>query len=140
MVSRNTSAEEFSANAKSVFEELMEKNKENILEGEENYRINALIYSIKYCDNSGFLIKEIKVRIVNMIMISEKFIRDMDEAARSYKTESSKGNSSNKEKSPKKHSLEENNSSKAEGSKINKKDVLKIQKALEKLEDQDMKK
>jgi hypothetical protein len=75
-----TSAERFSGNAESVFEDLMGRNTENILEGRENFKINALIYSMKYRDNSGFTIKEIRARIINMIIISEKFTRDMDEA------------------------------------------------------------
>ena len=96
-----TSAERFSANAESVFQDLMKKNTENILEGRENFKVNALIYSIKYQDNSSYTIKDIRARIINMIAISEKFTRDMDEAAESYKTNSSKENSP-KEGSPKK--------------------------------------
>lgn len=94
-----TSAETFSANAESVFKELMKKNTENILEGRENFRINALIYSIRYRNNSGFTIKDIRARIINMIIISEKFTRDMDEAAKSYKTNSSEEDSPKEESS-----------------------------------------
>src|SRR5687767_2081661 len=47
-----TSAERFSAKTQETFEELMRKNSENILEGKENPRINALIYSVQYRNNS----------------------------------------------------------------------------------------
>jgi len=106
-----TSAERFSANAESVFQDLMKKNTENILEGRENFKVNALIYSIKYRDNSSYTIKDIRARIINMIAISEKFTRDMDEAAESYKTNSSKENSP-KEGSPKKRNSPKIGSSK----------------------------
>ena len=72
-----TSAERFSANAESVFEELMGKDMENIIEGRENFWINALIYLMGYRDNSGFSIKDIRARIVDMTSVSEKFTRDM---------------------------------------------------------------
>ena len=52
---------------------------------------------------------EIRARITNMIVISEKFTRDMNEAAESYKTKSSEENSS-KEESPKENSPERNTS------------------------------
>src|SRR5437762_7796096 len=84
-----TSAERFSANAESVFKELMEKNMENIIEVKENPQINRLIYSMEYHNNSGFSKEEIGARIKDMIVVSEKFTRDMEEAAESYKTKSS---------------------------------------------------
>src|SRR2546421_290384 len=141
-----TSAERFSANAESVFEELMGKNLENIIEGRENFQINALIYSMGYRDNSGFSIKDIRARIVDMTSVSEKFTRDMEEAAESYKTKSSgeesssKENSPSKEESPKKTSPREI-SPKAEGSRINRKEVLEIEEKLrgfEELKDNDV--
>ena len=118
-----TSAERFSANAESVFQDLMKKNTENILEGRENFKVNALIYSIKYRDNSSYTIKDIRARIINMIAISEKFTRDMDEAAESYKTNSSKENSP-KEGSPKKKNSPKIGSSKND-------EALGIEKELE---------
>src|SRR5947207_14363699 len=141
-----TSVERFSANAESVFEELMGKNLENIIEGRENFRINALIYSMGYRDNSGFSIKDIRARIVDMTSVSEKFTRDMEEAAESYKTKSSgeegssKENSPDKKESPKKTSPREI-SPKAEGSRINRKEVLEIEEKLrgfEELKDNDV--
>jgi hypothetical protein len=114
-----TSAEKFSAKAENIFKELMKKNTENILEGRENIRINALIYSIRYRNNSNFTVKDIRARIVNMIIISEKFTRDMEEAAESYKTNSSKENSS-KEGSPRKR-----DSPKIKGSKDFEKETLR---------------
>src|SRR5436305_3166898 len=141
-----TSAERFSANAESVFEELMGKNLENIIEGRENFRINALIYSMGYRDNSGFFIKDIRARIVDMTSVSEKFTRDMEEATESYKTKSSgeegssKENSPDKKESPKKTSPREI-SPKAEGSRINRKEVLEIEeklKGFEELKDDDV--
>ena len=122
-----TSAERFSANAESVFEELMEKDMENIIEGRENFRINALIYSMGYRDNSGFSIKDIRARIVDMTSVNEKFTRDMEEAAESYKTKSSEEESSSKENSPKE------TSPKIEGSKLNEKETLEMTKDLERL-------
>ena len=122
-----TSAERFSANAESVFEELMGKNLENIIEGRENFQINALIYSMGYRDNSGFSIKDIRARIVDMTSVSEKFTRDMEEAAESYKTKSSEEESSSKENSPKE------TSPKIEGSKLNEKETLEMAKDLERL-------
>src|SRR5436305_8028824 len=130
-----TSAERFSANAESIFEELMGKNLENIIEGRENFQINALIYSMGYRDDSGFSIKDIRARIVDMTSVSEKFTRDMEEAAESYKTKSSgeegssKENSPDKKESPKKTSPREI-SPKAEGSRINRKEVLEIEEKL----------
>src|SRR5436190_9303781 len=91
-----TSAERYSANAESVFGELMGKNMENIIEGRENFRIDALIYSMGYRDNSGFSKKDIRARIIEMTSVSEKFTRDMEEAAESYKTKSSEENSPDK--------------------------------------------
>src|SRR5436190_7197565 len=135
-----TSAERFSANAESIFEELMGKNLENIIEGRENFQINTLIYSMGYRDNSGFSIKDIRARIVDMTSVSEKFTRDMEEAAESYKTKSSgeesssKENSPSKEESPKKTSPREI-SPKAEGSRINRKEVLEIEEKLKGFEE-----
>src|SRR6266480_1819617 len=129
-----TTVQEFSGKTKEIFREIMSKNQENIIEGRENTRISALIYSMRYQDNSGFLITDIRARIMTMTAVSEKFTRDMDEATRSYKTESSKDNSPEKEESPKR------NSPKVEGSKINEKEVLEIQKELEKLENQEIEK
>src|SRR2546421_4599032 len=57
-----TSAERFLENAKNVFEELMGKNMENIIEGRENPQINKLIYSIGYRNNSGFSKEDIRAR------------------------------------------------------------------------------
>ena len=68
-----------------------------------------------------------------MVAISEKFTRDMDEATRSYKTESSKGSSPKKEGSPK------GSSPKAEGSRINEEEVGKKLEELKESEDQDVK-
>src|SRR5437667_985010 len=129
-----TTVREFSGKTKEIFKEIMSKNQENIIEGRENIRINALIYSMRYQNNSGFSITDIRARIMTMTAISERFTRDMDEATRSYKTESSKNNSPEKEESPKR------NSPKAEGSKINEKEVLEIQKELERLENQEIEK
>src|SRR6266487_3772903 len=129
-----TTVQEFSGKTKKIFREIMSKNQENIIEGRENTRINALIYSMRYQDNSGFSITDIRARIMTMTAISERFTRDMDEATRSYKTESSKDNSPEKEESPKR------NSPKEEGSKINEKEVLEIQKELERLENQEIEK
>jgi len=129
-----TTVQEFSGKTKEIFKEIMSKNQENIIEGKENTRINALIYSMRYQNNSEFSITDIRARIMTMTAISEKFNRDMDEATRSYKTESSKDNSPEKEESPKR------NSPKAEGSKINEKEVMEIQKELEKLENQEIEK
>src|SRR5436190_5209334 len=104
-----TSAERFSGNAVKTFENLMKRNTENILEGKETFMVNALMYSIQYQDNSELTMTEIRARITNMIVISEKFTRDMNEAAESYKTKSSEENSS-KEESPKENSPERNTS------------------------------
>ena len=41
-------AEEFSGRTITLFEELMTRNTENIIEGAENVKINSLIWSIKY--------------------------------------------------------------------------------------------
>src|SRR2546430_298845 len=130
-----TTVQEFSGKTKEIFEELMSRNQENIIEGRENTKIQALIYSIRYQDNSGFSVTDIRSRIMTMTAISEKFTRDMDEATRSYKTESSKENSPEKTGSPKE------SSPKAEGSQIKEKEVLEIEKQLEQLkksEDQDV--
>ena len=54
-----TSVQEFSGRTKEIFRELMSRNQENIIEGRENTKINALIYSMRYQDNSGFSIKDI---------------------------------------------------------------------------------
>ena len=110
----------------------MNRNQENIIEGRENPKINALIYSMRYQDNSGFTVIDIRARIMTMVAISEKFTRDMDEATRSYKTESSKGSSPKKEGSPK------GSSPKAEGSRINEKEVEKKLEELKESEDQDV--
>ena len=81
-----------------------------------------------------------------MTSVSEKFTRDMEEAAESYKTKSSgeesssKENSPSKEESPKKTSPREI-SPKAEGSRINRKEVLEIEeklKGFEELKDDDV--
>src|SRR5436190_12709761 len=112
-----TSVQEFSGKIKEIFEELMNRNQENIIEGRENPKINALIYSMRYQDNSEFSVIDIRARIMTMVAISEKFTRDMDEATRSYKTESSKGSSPKKEGSPK------GSSPKAEESRINEEEV-----------------
>ena len=61
----------------------MGKNLENIIEGRENPQINRLIYSMEYHNNSGFSKEEIGARIKDMIVVSEKFTRDMEEAAES---------------------------------------------------------
>src|SRR2546430_856044 len=123
-----TSAERFSGNAVNLFKELMGKNMENIIEGRENPQINRLIYSMGYCNNSDFSKEEIRARIVDMTVVSEKFTRDMEEAAESYKTKSSgeenssKENSPDKKESPKKTSPRET-SPKAESSKMNEKEI-----------------
>ena len=87
------SVQEFSGKTKEIFKEIMSRNQENIIEGRENAKINALIYSMRYRNNSGFSITDIRARIMTMTAVSEKFTRDMDEATRSYKTESSKDDS-----------------------------------------------
>ena len=135
-----TSAERFSANAENVFEELMGKNMENIIEGRENPQINRLIYSMGYRNNSGFSKEDIRARIVDMTVVSEKFTRDMEEAAESYKTKSSEKESSSKENSPdKKESPKKTSpreiSPKAEGSRINRKEVLEIKEKLKGFEE-----
>ena len=112
-----TSVQEFSGKTKEIFGELMNKHQENIIEGRENPKINALIYSMRYQDNSGFSVTDIRSRIMTMVAISDKFTRDMNEATRSYKTESSKGSSPKKDRSPK------GSSPKAEGSRINKEEI-----------------
>src|SRR5437762_3119304 len=38
----------------------MNKHQENIIEGRENPKINALIYSMRYQDNSGFSVTDIR--------------------------------------------------------------------------------
>ena len=129
-----TSVQEFSGKTKEIFGEIMSRNQENIIEGKENAKINKLIYSMRYRNNSGFSITDIRARIMTMTTISEKFTRDMDEATRSYKTESSKDDSPEKEESPKR------NSPKTEGRKTNEEKVLEIQRELEKLEEQEIKK
>src|SRR5436190_3133736 len=125
-----TSARQFSGNAVTTFENLMRQNTENILEGRETSTINALMYSIQYQNNSGLTMTEIRARITNMIVISEKFTRDMEEAAESYKTKSSEEESSSKEESPRKNSPERSIST------IRKGETEK----LEMVEDQDIKK
>src|SRR2546423_23354 len=75
-----TTVQEFSGKTKEIFKEIMSKNQENIIEGRENTRINALIYLMRYQNNSGFSITDIRARIMTMTAISEKFTRDMDEA------------------------------------------------------------
>src|SRR5436190_3569818 len=141
-----TSARQFSGNAVTTFENLMRQNTENILEGRETYTINALMYSIQYQNNSGLTMTEIRARITNMIIVSEKFTRNMEEAAESYKTKSSgeecssKENSPDKKESPKKTSPREI-SPNAEGSRINRKEVLEIEeklKGFEELKDDDV--
>src|SRR5437762_3152729 len=112
-----TSVQEFSGKTKEIFGKLMNRNQENIIEGRENPKINALIYSMRYQDNSGYSVTDIRARIMTMVAISEKFTRDMDEATRSCKTESSKGSSPKKDGSPK------GSSPKAEGSRINKEEI-----------------
>ena len=62
-----------------------------------------------------------------MTSVSEKFTRDMEEAAESYKTKSSEEESSSKENSPKE------TSSKIEGSKLNEKETLEMAEDLERL-------
>src|SRR5438876_700221 len=110
----------------------MNKHQENIIEGRENPKINALIYSMRYQDNSGYSVTDIRARIMTMVAISEKFTRDMDEATRSYKTESSKGSSPKKEGSPKGLSPKE------EGSRTNEEEVRKRLEELEKSEEPDI--
>src|SRR5438045_9786091 len=127
-----TSVQEFSGKTKEIFGELMNKNQENIIEGRENPKINALIYSMRYQDNSEFSVIDIRARIMTMVAISEKFTRDMDEATRSYKTESSKGSSPKKEGSPK------GSSPKAEESRINEEEVEKKLEELTGSEGQDI--
>ena len=85
--------QEFSGKTITIFGELITRNLDNIVEGRENVRVNSLIWSIKYRRKPDFTIKEIRARIVTMIMISEKFTRDMDEAVDSYKTKSNRNNS-----------------------------------------------
>src|SRR5687767_6549848 len=83
-------AEEFSGKTVSIFNELMTRNLDNIVEGAENVKINGLIWSIKYRRKPDFTVKELRARIVNMIAVSEKFTRDMEDAIDSYKTKSSR--------------------------------------------------
>src|SRR5436190_21390779 len=120
-----TNVEKFSGNARKIFRNLMTKNMDNIVEGKENFQINALIYSMKYHNGAGLTINEMRTNIKNMIAISEKFTRNMDEAAESYRTKSS-GENSSKEESPRKNSPERNTS------------TIETEK-LETLEDQDVK-
>ena len=54
-----TTVQEFSGKTKEIFREIMSKNQENIIEGRENTRINALIYSMRYQNNSEFSITDI---------------------------------------------------------------------------------
>ena len=54
-----TSVQEFSGKTEEIFEKLMNTNQENIIEGRENAKINALIYSMRYKDNSRRSITEI---------------------------------------------------------------------------------
>ena len=128
-----TSVQEFSEKTKEIFGELMNKDQENIIEGRENPKINALIYSMRYQDNSGFTVIDIRARIMTMVAVSEKFTRDMNEATRSYKTESSKGSSPRKEGSPK------GSSPKTEGSRINEEEVGKKLEKLRESKDQGVK-
>ena len=137
-----TTAERFSGNAERTFENLMKRNTENILEGKETFMVNALIYSIQYQNNSGLTITEIRARIINMIVISEKFTRDMDEAAESYKTKSSGEENSSKEESPKENSPERSTSTALKGrteklEKSKDQDVEKWDTSTEKLLDED---
>src|SRR2546421_9155032 len=93
-----------------------------------------------YRNNSGFYKEDIRARIVDMTVVSEKFTRDMEEAAESYKTKSSEKESSSKENSPdKKESPKKTSpreiSPKAEGSRINRKEILEIAEKLKGLED-----
>ena len=55
-----TSVQEFSEKTEEIFEKLMNTNQENIIEGRENAKINALIYSMRYRDNSRRSITEIR--------------------------------------------------------------------------------
>src|SRR6266513_2114062 len=116
-----TSVQEFYEKTKEIFGELMNKDQENIIEGRENPKINALIYSMRYQDNSGYSVTDIRARIMTMVAVSEKFTRDMNEATRSYKTESPKGSSP-----------------KAEGNRINEEEVEKKLEELKESEDQNI--
>ena len=116
----------------------MNTNQENIIEGRENAKINALIYSIRYKDNSRHSITEIRSRIMIMVSISEKFTRDMEEATRSYKMESSKENSPKKEESPGKEESPKGTSPRVEGSKMNQEEIEKRLEELRESEDQDV--
>ncbi|HVH96494.1 MAG TPA: hypothetical protein VM682_06100, partial [Bacillus sp. (in: firmicutes)] len=99
-------AEEFSGRTITIFEELITRSLENMIEGLENIKIDRLIWSIKYRTKPNFTVKEIRTRILNMMVISEKFTRDMDDAIDSYKTRSS-GNITGKNSPEKEDSLTE---------------------------------
>src|SRR6266480_4308742 len=73
-----------------------------------------------------------------MVSISEKFTRDMEEATRSYKMESSKENSPKKEESPGKEESPKGTSPRGEGSKMNQEEIEKRLKELRESEDQNV--